>query len=1211
MRKTSIEQLLQEKILVLDGAMGTMIQQYKLKEADYRGVVFANSMIDLKGNNDLLNLTKPEIIQEIHTTYLQAGADIIETNTFNANAVSMAEYQLEDYVYKINKQGALLAKQAINSFTKKKQKPLFVAGSIGPTSKTLSMSPDVNNPAYRALSFDDLAQAYAEQVKGLIDGGADLLLVETVFDTLNAKAAIYAIENIFEQKKQQLPIMLSGTLIDKSGRTMSGQTLEAFLISLQHLPLLSIGLNCSTGAADMLPFIRTLSQKSPFYVSAYPNAGFPNQMGKYEQLPATMQQELIPFLSENLVNIIGGCCGTTPEHIKMFAKITPNYKPRIKTPQTHNSVLAGLEPLYVSDALNFINIGERTNVMGSKKFARFIEEENYEKAVEIARNQVDNGAQIIDICMDAAMLNGKKAMTTFLNYIMSEPSIAKTPVMIDSSDWEVIIAGLKCIQGKSIVNSISLKNGEEDFLQKAKEIKRFGAAMVVMAFDEKGQADTVERKTEICQRAYHILTQKAGVSPSDIIFDLNIFAIGTGIPAHANYAVNFINASKWIKQHYPQVKISGGVSNLSFAFRGNNTVREAMHAVFLYHAINAGMDMGIVNPTLLKVYNAIPKQLLEKTEAVVLNTHPKATEELINFAKTTDASKTSNTQQKPWRNNSLNKRLKYALVNGITDYLESDLKETINQNPTAVSIIEGPLMDGMQEIGELFGSGKMFLPQVVKSARVMKQAVAFLMPYIETENQGKKSQKRGKILLATVKGDVHDIGKNIVSVVLACNNYEIIDLGVMVSVQNIVNKAIEKNVDIIGLSGLITPSLFEMENIAKLMNQKGLSIPLLIGGATTSKLHTAIRIAPLYPNGPVIFVPDASKSVSIVNNLLNKNKKIDFINKIYNEYTELSAKNTTNKPNNTISISMARKNKYQFKIDTAKITPPKKTGIFCLEPKISDLLELFDWKTFLNAWQIRAKTKNNLLNIEQLEQQQQLIADAKQWLYDMQNKNQIIIKAVFGIFEANSDADSIYVKINNNKTAVFHCLRNQMQDEKNNLCLADFIAPKSCKTTDYIGGFALTIEDTKAFVAHKKQINDDYYNIGTQLVTDRLVEACSMWLHYQVAHNYWQYEPNKLTPSEIMQNKTKGIRPAFGYSVLPDHSEKRTLFDILEAEKNINVKLTESYMMQPVTATCGLYFALQDATYFSTGILQPDQLNDYAIRKKKPLKELTKLISKI
>jgi len=1189
---------LEKRILILDGAMGTMIQQQKLTEEDFRGERFKNYSCDLKGNNDLLSITKPEVIKTIHKQFIEAGADIIETNTFNSNKISMQDYDMESLVYEMNVTAAKNAVEVAKKYSTD-QKPIYIAGSIGPTNKTASMSPDVNDPGFRAVSFDDFVEAYSEQILGLIDGGVDLLLIETVFDILNAKAALFAINKIFKQKNVKLPVMVSVTVADISGRTLSGQTVEAFLISLSDFDLLSIGLNCSFGAEGLQPYLEELSAKAPFYVSAYPNAGLPNQFGDYDQSAKQMAEKIKIYLDKQLVNIIGGCCGTTPTHIAAFSEFAKNSVPRqipnIKT----RTQLSGLEPVIISKETNFVNVGERTNVAGSRKFARLIREKKYEEALSIARAQVDGGAQIIDVNMDDAMLDAEKEMHTFLNLMVSEPEIARLPVMIDSSKWSVIETGLKCLQGKAIVNSISLKEGEDAFIEKAEKIKNYGAAVVVMAFDEKGQAVTYNDKINICKRAYDILVNKVNFKAQNIIFDPNILTIATGIEEHNNLAVDFINATAWIKKNLTHAKVSGGVSNLSFAFRGNNIVREAMHSVFLYHAIKAGMDMAIVNPGMLQIYDEIPKKLLQLIEDVVLNRRDDATERLIEFAQNIKNVDDKKTKVADWRNSNIDDKLKHALTKGIVDYLEEDIAEALKKYNSGLEIIEGPLMTGMNYVGKLFGEGKMFLPQVVKTARVMKKSVEILQPYIE-EDKGTKTKSAGKILLATVKGDVHDIGKNIVNVVWSCNNYEIIDMGVMVPTKDIIDTAIKENVDIISLSGLITPSLEEMVNVAKQMEQNKMNIPLLIGGATTSKIHTAVKIAPEY-SGATIYAGDASQAVTVVNKILNNKTKTEYTKTVSEEYKQIREKHLNKKNINYISIDDARKNQLSINFDEDKPVVPKIKGIKIFDNySVKDIKEYINWDFFFKAWELKGRFPKIFDDPKIGTEARKLFDDAQILLDNIIKNNLLKAKAVIGFFPANSINDDIEIYADETRTKILttlHTLRQQQEktDGSKNLSLSDFIAPKQSGISDYIGTFALTTG-----IDLEKQLNktDDYQNLLFKTISDRLAEAFAELMHLKVRKEFWAYSPNEdIEKEDLIKAKFQGIRPAIGYPACPDHSEKEQIFELLNVEKNTGITLSENFAMYPTASVCGLYFANKNSKYFGLGKISKDQIVDYAKRK--------------
>ncbi len=1215
----SLESLANERILVLDGAMGTMIQQYKLTEQDFRAERFKDHPKDLKGNNDLLVITKPDIILKIHLDYLEAGADIIETNTFNANKFSQADYGLDHLGYELNFEAARIAREAVDGFKlRNPESQRFVAGALGPTSRTASLSPDVNRPGYRATYFEDLRIAYYEQAKGLIDGGADILLVETIFDTLNAKAALYAISELFEEYGAKWPLMVSGTITDASGRTLSGQTVEAFYISMSHMDMFSIGLNCALGAKEMKPHLDALSKISNNRISAYPNAGLPNELGDYDQSPEEMKAYIQGFAKENLVNIVGGCCGTTPDHIRLMAEAVRTIPPRkIQENKAHYTMLSGLEPLIFRPELNFVNIGERTNVTGSKAFAKLILSGKYDDALAVARQQVEAGAQIIDVNMDEGLLDGAQAMKEFLNLISSEPDIVKVPIMIDSSKWQVIEAGLQCLQGKSIVNSISLKEGEELFLNHAKKVKRYGAAVVVMAFDEKGQADTLDRKVEICSRAYHLLLEKADFKAEDIIFDPNIFAIATGIEEHNEYAIQYIEATRLIKKLCPGVKISGGVSNLSFSFRGNETVRQAMHSAFLYHAIQAGLDMGIVNAGMIDIYDDIPKDLLELVEDALFNRRPDSTERLTQFA---DSVKGQTAKEKKseevWRSLEVEGRLKYALVKGINEFIVADTTEALEKLGLPLKIIEGPLMDGMNEVGDLFGSGKMFLPQVVKSARVMKQAVAYLTPFMISENQ--VENKKGKILLATVKGDVHDIGKNIVGVVLACNSYDIHDMGVMVSADRILEMAIEINADVIGLSGLITPSLDEMVYVAEEMTKRNYKVPLLIGGATTSKLHTALRIEPKYEH-PVVHVLDASRAVGVVSNLLNQDANIrdNYFSQIKTEYEQIRIqREKRNATKEMHTLETARANALKFDWNNYSIPVPKKLGIHVHDLDLEVLKNFIDWTPFFLSWELAGRYPAILSDPIVGHEAKKLFADAKILLDKIISQKLISAKAVTGIFPANSDGDDILVyDIENTKNVNFklHHLRQQIKKTAGqpNFCLADYVAPLNSGNIDYIGGFAVTAGiDADLLVKEYENQNDDYHAILVKALADRLAEAGAEYLHQLIRTDHWGYSLNEdLKNEDLISEKYQGIRPAPGYPACPDHTEKDSLWQLLEVEKNTGMILTSSKAMYPAASVSGWYLSHPESKYFGISEISEDQLINYCERKGWAIEEGKKWLS--
>jgi len=1216
---------IKDRILIIDGAMGTMIQQYKLDEKDYRGERFANFHLDIKGNNDLLNITQPAIIEAIHKAYLEAGADIIETNTFNSQRISLADYEMQDLSYELNYNAAKIAKNAATEYTQKNpSKPRFVAGAIGPMSKTLSLSPDVNNPGFRSATFDEVMEAYYEQVSGLVDGGVDILLVETIFDTLNCKAAIYAIEKYFDdQQKEKLPIMISGTITDASGRTLSGQTVEAFWISIKHVKPFSVGLNCALGAAEMRPHIEALSKISSCYTSAYPNAGLPNEFGEYDQHPHQMCGLVEDFAKSGFVNIVGGCCGTTPDHIVAIAKHVASIQPRVPNPESEYTMLSGLEPLIIREETNFINIGERTNVTGSKAFAKLIKEGNLAAALSVAQQQVENGAQVIDVNMDEGLLDSEKVMAEFLNLVASEPEISKVPVMIDSSKFHVIEAGLKCLQGKCIVNSISLKEGEEKFLREATIVKRFGAAAVVMAFDEDGQADTIERKVSICKRAYDLLIQKAGFDAVDIIFDPNIFAIATGIEEHNEYAINFIEATRQIKSLCPGAKISGGVSNISFSFRGNDKVREAMHAAFLYHAVKAGMDMGIVNAGMIEVYEEVDKELLKLVEDVLFNKNPKATEALTEFADRVKGAGKVIQKDLAWRNNSVEERLKYALVKGITDFIDEDTEEARLKYPAPLNVIEGPLMDGMNVVGDLFGSGKMFLPQVVKSARVMKKSVAYLEPFIQESKKTSgvvvDNKGAGRILLATVKGDVHDIGKNIVGVVLGCNNYQIIDLGVMVPAEKILKAAREHQVDIIGLSGLITPSLDEMVYVAKEMERQGFKIPLLIGGATTSKTHTAVKIDTQYKSA-VVHVLDASRCVSVAGALLSKENgvKDQFIDNFKKDYEQLRViRGNRQSAKNYLGYKQALANKTPIDWENFEPTKPTFIGnkIFDNYP-LSEIVRYIDWTPFFQSWELAGKFPAILEDEIVGHEATKLYADAKAMLDRIVEEKWLTAKAVIGFYPANSHQDDIELTNENGEKIVdLHHLRQQNQKAPGqpNFSLADFIAPKTSNKQDYIGGFAVTTGiGIEKWITHFEENHDDYSAILLKALADRLAEAFTECLHEKVRKEYWGYDKSEeLDNQSLIEEKYKGIRPAPGYPACPDHTEKSTLFQLLNVKESIGLELTESYAMYPTAAVSGWYFANPASKYFGLGQIGKDQIENYAQRKGMPVVEIERWLSPI
>ncbi len=1218
-RTSELQALLRQRILILDGAMGTMIQRHRLEEADFRGSRFRDHGRELKGNNDLLLLTRPDIIRAVHAAYLEAGADIIETNTFNATALSQADYGLEALVYELNYEGARLARQVADEYgARTPDKPRFVAGVLGPTSRTASISPDVNDPGYRNTSFDELAQAYGEALRGLADGGADLIMVETVFDTLNAKAALFAIEQLFEARGQRLPVMISGTITDASGRTLSGQTTEAFWNSVCHVRPFSVGLNCALGAKELRAYVAELARVADTFVSAHPNAGLPNPLSPtgYDETPEMLAQELADWARHGLMNIAGGCCGTTPEHIRAVAQALEGIAPRAIPAIEPKLRLAGLEPLNIGDDSLFVNVGERTNVTGSKAFARLILNGQYAEAVAVARNQVDNGAQIIDVNMDEAMLDGKSAMVKFLNLIASEPDIARVPVMIDSSKWEVLEAGLKCLQGKGVVNSISLKEGEEAFLRQARLIRRYGAAAIVMAFDEQGQADSFQRKIAICQRSYDLLTG-SGFPPQDIIFDPNVFAIATGIEEHNNYAVDFIEATRWIRRHLPYAKVSGGVSNVSFSFRGNDPVREAIHTVFLYHAIQAGLTMGIVNAGQLGVYEEIPAELRERVEDVVLNRRADAGERLVEFAATVKGQARNQTEDLAWRDKPVAERLAHALVKGITDYIVEDTEEARRAARHPLEVIEGPLMDGMNVVGDLFGAGKMFLPQVVKSARVMKQAVAHLVPYIEAEKARSGAGAKGKIVLATVKGDVHDIGKNIVGVVLACNNYEVVDLGVMVPGEKILNAARSHGADIIGLSGLITPSLEEMALVAAEMERQGFRLPLLIGGATTSRNHTAIKIAPHY-SGATVYVPDASRAVGVVASLLSREQGEGFRAEVAADYARIREQHAAKKGVQLVSLEQARANRYRF--PEAYVPPkPRRPGVQVLaDYDLATLVRYIDWSPFFQTWDLTGSYPKILEDATVGASARQVFNDAQAMLKKIVEEKWLTANAVFGLFPANAVGDDVEIYQDESREAVrmvWHNLRQQHQrpEGKPHYCLSDFIAPKDSGVPDYVGAFAVTagigIENKLAQFAES---HDDYSSIMLKALADRLAEAFAEHLHERVRREFWGYAPDEaLDNDQLIAEAYRGIRPAAGYPACPDHTEKGPLFRLLDAPGAAGITLTESFAMYPAAAVSGYYLAHPDARYFAVTKIGRDQLEDYARRKGQTVEEMARWLAPV
>ena len=1209
----NLAELLKQRILILDGAMGTMIQRYKLEEQDYRGERFADWPSDLKGNNDLLVLTQPDVIKAIHIEYLEAGSDIIETNTFGANRATLRDYGMEELNYELNVAGARVAREACDAIATP-ERPRFVAGVLGPTSQTCSISPDVNDPAARNITFDQLVDDYSEACRGLIDGGADVILIETIFDTLNAKAAIFAVKSVFEECGNELPIMISGTITDQSGRTLTGQVTEAFYNSLIHADPISIGLNCALGAEELRQYVEELSRVANCYVSAHPNAGLPNPLAPtgYDDTPENMAGHIKEWAESGFLNIIGGCCGTSPDFIKAIADTVENVAPRQIPTVPVEQRLSGLEPFNIGKESLFVNVGERANVTGSAKFKRLILENQFDEALDICREQVENGAQVIDVNMDEAMLDGKAAMIHYLNLIASEPDISKVPVMVDSSKWEIIEAGLKCIQGKGIVNSISLKEGKEEFIKHAKLIKKYGAATVVMAFDEKGQADTFERKTEICKNSYDILVNEVGFPPQDIIFDPNIFAVATGIDEHNNYAVDFIEATQWIKQNLPYAKISGGVSNVSFSFRGNNPVREAIHAVFLYHAIKAGMDMGIVNASQLAVYDDLPEELRGRVEDVVLNRRPDATDRLLEIAdQYKGEAHTEKKEDLEWRTWPVGKRIEHAMVKGIDTFVVDDTEEARQAFDRPIQVIEGPLMDGMNVVGDLFGAGKMFLPQVVKSARVMKKAVAHLIPFIEEEKAEGASESNGKILMATVKGDVHDIGKNIVGVVLQCNNFEVIDIGVMVPTQTILDEAKKHNVDVIGLSGLITPSLEEMTHIAKEMQRLERVTPVMIGGATTSKAHTAVKIDPHYDH-PIVWVKDASRAVGVAQSLISPELRENFVAELKEDYEAVRERHASRQTEiQWLTLEQARANK--LKIDWSSYTPTCPdfigTKVFDDYP-LTELVDYIDWTPFFHSWELKGSYPKIFDDPQKGEEAKKLFADAKSMLQQIVEEKWLQAKAIIGLFPANAVADDIEVykdETRSERLTTFHNLRQQQQKPKGkpNRCLSDFIAPKDSDIKDYIGAFAVTagigIDER---VAEFERNHDDYKAIMLKALADRLAEAFAERMHQRVRKEFWGYAADESLSNEALVKETyQGIRPAAGYPACPDHTEKDLIWQLMDVETNTGIWLTEAKAMVPTAAVSGIYYGHPDSSYFAVGKINKDQVKEYAQRKSLSLKQ--------
>ncbi len=1221
--EATLRQLAAERILVLDGAMGTMIQALRLDEQGFRGARFDAWNREVRGNNDLLILTRPDAIRAIHLAYFRAGSDIVSTNTFSSTRIAQADYGMAEIAYELNLEGAKLAKAAAKQAAAEDGKPRFVAGAIGPTNRTASISPDVLNPSFRSVTFDELRVAYTEQVRGLLDGGVDTLLIETIFDTLNAKAAIFAIAEELDARGIDVPVMVSGTITDRSGRLLSGQTPEAFWNSVTHAAPLSVGLNCALGAKEMRAHIAELGRIADTLICAYPNAGLPNEFGHYDEGPDAMAALIGEFAESGLVNIAGGCCGTTPDHIRAIARAVAGKKPRAIPEIPPRLRLSGLEAFTLTPEIPFVNIGERTNVTGSARFRKLITAGDYTAALAVARDQVENGAQIIDVNMDEGLLDSEKAMTTFLNLIAAEPDIARVPIMIDSSKFSVIEAGLKCAQGKCVVNSISLKEGERAFIEHAKLVRRYGAAVVVMAFDETGQADTLARKTSIAKRAFDILVNQVGFPPQDIIIDPNIFAIATGMEEHNGYGVAFIEAAKWIRENLPGAHVSGGVSNLSFSFRGNEPVREAMHSVFLYYAIKAGMDMGIVNASQMAVYDDLDPELREACEDVVFNRRDDAADRLLALAdRYRGPGKEKKEADLSWREMPVEKRLSHALVHGITDFIEADVEEARHNAPRPLAVIEGPLMDGMNTVGDLFGSGRMFLPQVVKSARVMKQAVAYLMPYMEQDKDGRAhSSSNGKIVLATVKGDVHDIGKNIVGVVLQCNNYDVVDLGVMAPVEKILKAAIEEQADIVGLSGLITPSLDEMCHVAAEMERQGFDVPLLIGGATTSRVHTAVKIHPNYRRGQTVYVTDASRAVGVVSSLLSRDTRERTINDTRAEYARIATAHARSQDaKQRLSLADARANALKLNWSGDYRPPvPQSVGTFTLaDIPIPELIEMIDWTPFFSTWELAGKYPSILDDANVGEAARSLFADAKAMLKQIASERWFRANAVFGLWPANSEGDDILVFADETRVkpiATLHMLRQQLarREGRANVALADFIAPRASGLADYIGAFAVTAGIGEHVVTDRfKHANDDYSAILAKALADRLAEGAAEWLHRRVRKEFWGYAPDENSSiGDLITEKYRGIRPAPGYPAQPDHTEKGTLFALLDGEKNIGVKLTESFAMWPGASVSGLYFSHPESYYFGVGKIELDQVEDYARRKGMTLNEMERWLAPV
>ncbi|RMF09069.1 MAG: methionine synthase [Candidatus Neomarinimicrobiota bacterium] len=1213
---SELETLARNKILILDGAMGTLIQAHNLVEEDFRGKRFQDHPVDLKGNNDLLSLTQPEIISSIHRQYLEAGADIIETNTFNANAVSQDEYGLAHLSYELNRSSAALARASVHAFQQNhpRSTPRFVCGILGPTNKTASLSPDVNRPEFRNVTFEDLERVYAEAAEGLIDGGVDLLMIETVFDTLNAKAALEAIRQVFRQKQLTLPVMISGTITDASGRTLSGQTIEAFWISLRHGHPFSIGLNCALGVDEMRPYVKALAEGADTRVSLHPNAGLPNELGEYDHTPEHMARVLEEFAAEGWINIAGGCCGTTPDHIRAIADTLRTHRPRPVPEKPPGTWLAGLEPMQITSESLFVNVGERTNVAGSARFRRLIKAGDFESALAVARQQIENGAQIIDINMDEGLLDSGQVMETFLRLVASEPDICRIPFMVDSSKWEVLETGLKNIQGKPIINSISLKEGEEAFLNQARTIRRFGAAVLVMAFDEAGQAERVEDKVRILSRSYQLLVRQVGFDPEDIILDPNIFAVATGIPEHNLFALNYLEACRRLKRDCPGALISGGVSNLSFSFRGNNRVREAMHSVFLYHAIQAGMDMGIVNPGQLQVYDQIPEDLREAVEDVILNRRPDATERLLELAERYRGDRRQQTTTEEWRALPVEDRLRHALVEGITTYIETDVEEARLLLEDPVLVIEGPLMDGMKRVGDLFGAGKMFLPQVVKSARVMKKAVAYLEPYIR-EQKAARTQARKRVVLATVKGDVHDIGKNIVSIILQCNGYEVVDLGVMVPAQKILESVRSQAADLVGLSGLITPSLDRMIEVAAELENTGADVPVLIGGATTSELHTAVKIDPAYSQ-PVVYVPDASRVVQVAADLVHPDRKKAYARRIAESYAQIrSSYRQKQGASRCVPLDFARDHGHL--LDSTQVVPvPRRKGVHHESPApLEEISAFIDWTPFFRVWGLKGRYPDILDHPQKGQEARELFHQARQFLQRFRQTGELTCSVAWGLFPANRFGDDIEIYSDDQRKgllAIAHHLRQQQEKNQGGryLSLADFLLPRESASVDWIGAFAVTAgEQVPELVAAYQQQQDDYGALMVQALADRLAEAAAEWLHYRIRTEWWGYAPREAPEIDrILRERFQGIRPAPGYPACPDHSEKEVIWRLLDLPRRIPIRLTESFAMDPAASVSGWIFAHPDARYFTLGKIGRDQVRDYANRKGMDIRQIEALL---